>query len=250
MRAYQPFFLLLPVLFAGMLSACALSPQQVNLTPKITATSDANIGHNHPVQVRGSDLRDSNVVGSRGGIYADTSLIRTADNVAEKLAGLVRGNLQSRGFNSFNAPADAPQLVIELTKLQYLPASGYIINRVKVAASLQARVITARGEIFKQVYNSDITFKQPITPSAAKNQAMLDQVLTRCVKQLLADPRLLQTLFSGEVSNTDNTGAAVATPAENGGAQQPTEGRSSNDSGDDATVVMPGVTPSVAPKPM
>lgn len=246
MRANQPVFRLVPVLFLSLLSACALSPQQVSLTPEVTVSAQQNIGRNHPVQVRGKDLRESDVVGSRGGIYADTSLIRTQGGVAKKLASLVRGNLQSRGFNSFNAAATAPQLVIELTKLQYLPASGYLVNRVEVAASLQARVMTAGGEIFKQIYNSEITFKQPITPTAAKNQEMLDQVLTRCINQLLADPQLLQTLFRG------SNNPAAANPAGDSAqwSPPPVTHSSSQGSGDDATVVMPGVAPSVAPEPV
>src|SRR5699024_4786598 len=93
---------LIPLVCLTFLSACALSPQRVTLTPSVNHVEQNSIGHNQPLRVVGKDWRDNTVIGSRGGIYADTSLIRASNDVADLIADKVRHNLQSRGFNTLN----------------------------------------------------------------------------------------------------------------------------------------------------
>jgi uncharacterized lipoprotein len=190
---------LLSVLLLGMLlGACALSPQEVALHPVATIGVTQNIGHNKPLLVVGKDVRKSVVIGTRGSTYAETSLIRASNKVAEDLASQVRQNLQSRGFNTFNAPSGSPELQVQLVSLDYTPASGYIINRILVDASIQALLKKADGSTFTRLFSSSITFRQPWTPSADKNQAMLNDVLSRCLTKLLEDPLLMEQLAGGK----------------------------------------------------
>src|SRR3546814_13973892 len=75
-----------------LLAGCALSPQQVELLPQVAPAVASNVGKNLPVTVVGNDKRASAVIGSRGSIYAETSLIRASNKVAGELAALVRNN--------------------------------------------------------------------------------------------------------------------------------------------------------------
>lgn len=192
------------------LAGCALSPQQVELLPQVAAVASANVGNNLPIRVVANDKRASDVIGSRGSIYAETSLIRASNNVPEALAQLVRDHLQARGFNTLNAAADAPQLAINLVKLNYTPASGYVVNKVIVDATLDAVLAQGDGNSFTRAYTSSVTFKQPLTPNAERNQAMLDDVLARCLKQLISDPLLLEKLQA-----TGSSVSAVVVPPVN-----------------------------------
>lgn len=194
-----------------LLSACALSPQQVELTPQVSAPAASNLGHNLAIIVVGDDARSTRVIGSRGGVYANKSEITTSNNVAAALAKQVRGHLQSIGFNTLNPEKDAPQLTVSLQSLQYTPAQGYIVNRVEVSATVSAIFEDGDGS-FTRTYNSQIEFKQPLTPSEDKNQAMLDKVLTRCLDKLVNDKQLLDRL------NVKSTPAVVT---EIGSIEQP-----------------------------
>lgn len=196
-------------LLALLLGACAMSPQQVELLPQAAPVTAGNVGNNLPLRVQGNDKRASTVIGSRGGLYADSSLISASNDVPAALAQQVRNSLQSRGFNTLNAPSDAPQLAINLTALNYAPASGYVINKVVVDAALEAVLTQGDGNSFTRTYTSNVTFKQPTTPSPERNQSMLDDVLTRCLNQLLADPLLLEKLQA----TGSSAGAEVVVPA-------------------------------------
>lgn len=197
------------VVVLALLAGCALSPQQVELLPQVAPVTAGNVGNNLPLKVVGNDKRQSDVIGSRGSIYAETSLIRASNPVAEVLATLVRNSLQSRGFNTLNAPADAPQLAVNLQSLNYTPASGYVVNKVIVDASVEAVLAQGDGGSFTRTYTSSVTFEQPLTPNAERNQAMLDEVLARCINQLLDDPLLLEKLQASGAS----TSAVVVPPA-------------------------------------
>lgn len=185
---------LLGVVLLGVLAGCALSPQQVELHPTLQTDQAGVLGRNQALRVTGNDQRESPVIGSRGGLYDNTSLIRATNDVAGNLAALVRNHLQSRGFNTLNASSGAPELAINLVALSYTPAEGYVINRVVVAASIQAVLTGPASDSFSRTYTSSVTFEQPISPTAERNQAMLDEVLSRCVAQLAKDSLLLDKL--------------------------------------------------------
>lgn len=182
------------VLATGLLSACALSPQQVALTPTLQAGQPVASGRNQALRVVGNDKRESAVIGSRGGLYGQTSLIRATNDVAAEMATLVRNHFQSRGFNTLNAPGNAPELAVNLVTLGYTPAEGYVINRVVVDASIQAVLTRGTGDAFTRTYTSSVTFEQPVTPTAERNQTMLNEVLSRCLNQLTQDGLLLEKL--------------------------------------------------------
>lgn len=185
--------LLIPLSLIVLFAGCALSPQRVALYPaaNIEATP---IGHNQPLVVVAEDLRENKVIGTRGGIYADTSLIRASNRVAKELAAEVRRYLQGSGFNTLNANASAARLAVQLVRLDYTPAKGYVVNRVVVAATLRAELTRVDGSVYTRTYSSQITFEQPITPTAERNQEMLTEVLNRSLNKLLHDALLLQQL--------------------------------------------------------
>lgn len=56
------------------LVGCAHSPQQLSPEPKLTAQL-APVGHGQPVVVRVVDGRPSPTLGTRGGLYPETSAI-------------------------------------------------------------------------------------------------------------------------------------------------------------------------------
>lgn len=192
-----------PIVALG-LTACALSPQviEVKPTPKVDSQ---NVGNNVPVSVSATDQRSDSAFGTRGGIYGDTSLIRPADDVPQVLISAVKKGLQAKGFNAYNPTGDAIGLDIRLKELSYVPESGSVVNRVDVKAVIEAAAINAAGDKYVGTYSTGNTYEQPVTPSAKRNEEMINEVLSRGLTKMFADPKLVSFLIgNGAGSSTSN----------------------------------------------
>lgn len=179
------------------LSGCALSPQRIEVNPTANVQA-ANRGNNQPVQVIAVDSRDRKEFGSRGGVYKDTSLVLPANDLRPAIAETVRKGLQTLGYNAFNPGADATTLEVRLEKLEYIPEEGSVVNEVTLNLELVAE---ARRDETTHVgtYKSSVQHDLPFTPSAARNQEMINQILSRSIERMLNDPQM-QSFLAGNDS--------------------------------------------------
>jgi uncharacterized lipoprotein len=184
-------------LLATSLSACALSPQMIDIVPKPEVVT-RNAGNNEAVRVSTLDQRSSPAFGTRGGVYGDTSLIRAGNDMPGAITLAVRQGLQQQGFNAYNPGGQASDLDVRIVEFSYVPEEGSVVNRVEVKAELHAIARNQRGDEFRGVYRAGNTYEQPLTPTASRNQMMLNEVLDRALRQLLADDKLLNFL-SGSI---------------------------------------------------
>jgi uncharacterized lipoprotein len=190
--------LLSAALLATTLSACALSPQAIDVTPKPEVAS-RNIGNNAAVRVSTSDQRARPEFGTRGGVYGETSLLRADNDMPGAITLALRQGLQQQGFNAYNPAAGAAELEVRIIEFSYIPEEGSVVNRVDVQTELQALARNDRGDEFRGVYRAGNVYEQPLTPSAKRNKMMLNEVLNRALVKLLADDQLLNFL-SGNVT--------------------------------------------------
>ena len=80
------------------LAGCALSPQQLTPQPKLTS-SLTPVGQGQPVVVRVVDGRSSPVLGTRGGLYPETSAISVSgENLLPKLQAEAEVAVRLLGF--------------------------------------------------------------------------------------------------------------------------------------------------------
>lgn len=184
--------LALTAAFAG----CALSPQVIDVKP--VANVDAtNIGQNQPVQVLAVDSRDQEAFGTRGGVYKDTALVRPANDVKGAVEDAVRKGLQTQGFNAFNPGDDATRLEVRLEQLDYVPEEGSVINQVTLTLTLLAEA--SRGDVIHSgTYKSSVKHDLPLTPSASRNQQMVNDILSGAINRLLKDPEMLSFLAGND----------------------------------------------------
>ena len=181
---------LMPAILMLALNGCALSPQMITVQPSPEVTA-ANVGNNQSVTVSTVDQREQQAFGTRGGVYGNTSLIRPANDLAAVITDAVRKGLQAQGFNAFNPTDDGRPLEVRIATLSYVPEEGSVVNRVEVNTVIEALARNPQGDEYKGVYRAGNTYEQPLTPSAARNEMMINEVLDRALKQLLADPKLL-----------------------------------------------------------
>ena len=180
------------LLCTALLAACGLSPQVVNIQPAPEVAS-ATVGQNQSVNVRARDARESDAFGSRGGVYPETSLIRPGNDVPKALYEAVTNGLHVQGFNALEPGQDATELEVRLVELSYTPADTSVVNRIEVSARVEA--IASRPNVeHTGRYQSSVTHDMPLTPSARRNEAMLNDVLERTLTRLLTDPKLLAFL--------------------------------------------------------
>jgi len=183
------------IILVASLSGCALSPQVIELSPR-PAVTQQNVGNNAAVQIRAADQRGDDAFGTRGGIYGKTSLIRPAGEIGPVLLDATRKGLQAQGFNAYNPATDAVALDVNLKQLSYVPEAGSVVNSVEVKALIEATARNAAGDEYIGRYMAGNNYEQPITPSAKRNQEMLNEVLERALAKMLSDPKLLTFLSS------------------------------------------------------
>ena len=190
--------LITAALLASTLSACALSPQMIDITPKPEVVT-RNAGNNEAVSVTTVDQRSRPEFGTRGGVYGETSLLRASNDMSGAITLAVRQGLQQQGSNAYNPAGGAAELEVQIVEFSYVPEEGSVVNRVEVKTELHAVARNNRGDEFRGVYRSGNTYEQPLTPSAKRNKMMLNEVLDRSLRQLLADDKLINFL-SGSVT--------------------------------------------------
>jgi uncharacterized lipoprotein len=186
---------LIVILTCLIFSGCALSPQMVTITPDPEVPA-ANVGGNQPVAVTVTDKRAQQALGTRGGVYKDTALIRASNDLGATVAEIIKSGLQRQGFNAYNPPEGATQLEVVIDTLEYIPESGMVVNRVDTRAVVIALASRSAAD-HRGVFKSEVQHDIPVTPSAERNQAMITDVLKRSLERLLSDPKLLAFL-SGE----------------------------------------------------
>lgn len=93
---------------AGLtLTGCAHSPQQLSPEPKLTTQLPA-VGRGQPVVVRVVDGRPSPTLGTRGGLYPETSAITVQrEQILPKLQAQAEAAVRLLGFTPTNNAPNA-----------------------------------------------------------------------------------------------------------------------------------------------
>ena len=174
------------------ITGCALSPQVIQVTPKADV-EPANIGQNRPVQVIAVDSRGQEAFGTRGGVYKETALVQPGNDVKAAIEDAVRQGLQTQGFNAFNPGENATRLGLQ--QLDYVPEEGSVVNEVTLTLTLLGEA--SRGNVTHTgTYKSSVVHDLPLTPTADRNQEMVNAILSGAITRLLTDPKM-QAFLAG-----------------------------------------------------
>ncbi|RCI70797.1 hypothetical protein DT376_32600, partial [Pseudomonas aeruginosa] len=102
---------------ALVLGGCALSPQQLDPQPVLKGPLTA-VGHGQPVVVKVVDGRPGPSLGTRGGLYADTSTLTVrSEDVVPKLQAQAETAVRLLGYTPSANAYNAPQLTLTLAEL-------------------------------------------------------------------------------------------------------------------------------------
>lgn len=192
---------MLPRLLFGLIAAasltlvgCAHSPQQLTVQPVVTAQL-APVGQGQPVVVRVVDGRPSPVLGTRGGLYPETSAISvSSQSLVPRLQGQAEAAVRLLGFTPTSNAYNAPQLTLTVTDMKYVsPKDGAYVTEANISASIRADVQNSQRR-YSGRYGSSLNQRFGMAPNQQTNSKLVSDVLSDALTRVFKDPTIGQLL--------------------------------------------------------
>lgn len=179
------------LLVAGTLAltGCALSPQTVRIEPTPHVTVET-IGHNHVIGLQVRDARADKSIGTRGGVYAQSSLIRADNDIGAAMHKAMEQGLFAQSYRVANDIATAETVLsVELEQLSYVVPEGAVTTSADISTTV--RITAERGnDKHTASYRSTITRKFPVAPTATQNETWINDVLSETLARFFVDPKM------------------------------------------------------------
>ncbi|MGE8480678.1 MAG: YajG family lipoprotein [Pseudomonas shirazensis] len=176
------------------LVGCAHSPQQLSPQPKLTTQLNP-VGRGQPVVVRVVDGRPSQSLGTRGGMYPETSTISVNGNdVVPKLQAQAEAAVRLLGFTPTQGGSNAPQLTVTLAELKYQsPKDKMYVTEATIGATFRADVANANRR-YSGRYGASLDQRFGMAPNQETNTKLVSDVLSDALTRLFKDPTIGQVL--------------------------------------------------------
>jgi uncharacterized lipoprotein len=176
------------------LVGCVHSPQQLSPIPTLNTPLVA-VGHGQPVAVRVVDGRKSPVLGTRGGLYPETSTITVASQqLLPKLQAQAEAAVRLLGFTPSANAYNAPQLTLTLTELKYQsPKEGLYVTEATINAKFRVDGQNAARRYSGQ-YGASLNQHFGMAPNDETNNKLVSEVLSDALSRAFKDPSIGQLL--------------------------------------------------------
>lgn len=185
----------LAVAFSLGLTGCVNSPQQLDPVPQLKATINP-VGQGQPVIVRVVDGRASQSLGTRGGLYPETSLVVVPSaRIVPKLQAQVEAAVRLLGFTPSPNAYNAPQLTLTLAELNYQsPKDGLYVTEANIAATLRVEVQNATRR-YTGRYGASLNQRFGMAPNEQSNTQLVSDVLSDALTRAFRDQNIGQLLL-------------------------------------------------------
>jgi len=191
----RPLLMLFTVSLTLILGGCALSPQKLSPRPVVDTDRLSLQTQGQPIRLVVVDGRTEQEIGTRGGIYGNTSYLTLPTNdILPKLKSQVDRGLRVLGFVP-GEDRNAPQLTVTLTMVDYQAVRSGINSQSNVRASLSAQTESGNRR-YQGIYTATLSRNFPNSPDKRANDQLLTQVLSDALDRLFADKGMLQELFA------------------------------------------------------
>ncbi len=176
------------------LVGCAHSPQQLRPQPKLTSALVA-VGQGQPVVVRVVDGRQSPVLGTRGGLYPETSAISVqGQDILPRLQAEAEAAVRLLGFTPSPNAYNAPQLTLTLAELKYQsPNEGIYVTEADISASIRADVQHSARR-YSGRYGASLNQRFGMAPNQETTTKLVSDVLSDALTRAFKDPTIGQML--------------------------------------------------------
>lgn len=172
-----------------MLGGCALSPQTIDIAPRLD--TPASRPGNKSVSVVVNDTRTSRVIGTRGGIYRDTANITANQNMTQTLQAILANALRDMGYNVTDR--GSVSLAVEVAELRYSATGEHTITDVETGATINATCRNG-GLVANNSYR--VTDRQEVlkAPTSGRNQELINNSLGTALQRMLNDTTLFDCI--------------------------------------------------------
>ncbi|EXF45848.1 putative lipoprotein [Pseudomonas sp. BAY1663] len=169
------------------LVGCAHSPQQLDPSPKLGGTINP-VGQGQPVVVRVVDGRASPTLGTRGGLYPETSaVIVPSEKIIPKLQAQTEAAVRLLGFTPSPNAYNAPQLTLTLAELKYQsPKEGLYVTEANIGATLRVEVQNS-GKRYNGRYGASLNQRFGMAPNEQTNTKLVSDVLSDALTRVFRD---------------------------------------------------------------
>ncbi len=180
------------VVAALALSACAVSPQQIEVTPESSASFASAASSDIRINLQVRDTRDSMVLGTLGGTYGDSSTLSASNNVAQDIRDVLQSKLIEAGYVVGAEDSDF-RMDVSIQTLSYELADQGLGSEVRTSAELAVRVEDNDGFLTRS-FRSGSNQSRVTRPTAGDNRMFLQEALNDSLSRLISDQQLNQFL--------------------------------------------------------
>ncbi len=186
-------FLVLTAL-AMALVGCAHSPQQLNVTPTVTIALN-QVARQQPVAVTVKDARPSPVLGTRGGLYPDSSNLTISQQAMPHVRQQVEQALGRLGFRVVpEGTPNANSLIVSLADLSYVsPQDGVYVTQADVSAAFTAEA-RSMNQRYNGRYSASAQHRFGYAPNQATNTRLVTEVMSDALTRVFRDGEILRIL--------------------------------------------------------
>ncbi|WP_312225593.1 YajG family lipoprotein [Stutzerimonas nitrititolerans] len=176
------------------LAGCAHSPQQLDPSPKLTSEISP-VGQGQPVVVRIVDGRSSPTLGTRGGLYPETSAVSVPGaKLLPKLQAQSEAAVRLLGFTPSANAYNAPQLTLTLADLKYQsPKEGLYVTEANIGATFRVEVQNG-GRRYTGRYGATLNQRFGMAPNEQTNTKLVSDVLSDALTRVFKDQNIGQLL--------------------------------------------------------
>ena len=175
---------------ALVLVGCAHSPQQLDPTPKLNSEISP-VGQGQPVAVRVVDGRTSPTLGTRGGLYPETSSVSVPGaKLLPKLQAQAEAAVRLLGFTPSANAYNAPQLTLTLADLKYQsPKEGLYVTEANIGATFRVEVQNG-GRRYTGRYGATLNQRFGMAPNEQTNTKLVSDVLSDALTRVFKDDNI------------------------------------------------------------
>ncbi len=177
------------------LVGCAHSPQQLSPQPRINSPLVA-VGQGQPVVVRVADGRPSPVLGTRGGLYPETSAVSVSgQDILPKLQAQAEAAVRLLGFTPSANAYNAPQLTLTLAELKYQsPKDTLYVTEANITANFRLEVQNSSRR-YSGRYGASLNQRSGMAPNQETNTKLVSDVMSDALTRAFKDPAVGQMLL-------------------------------------------------------
>ena len=180
------------LLVLAVLGGCAVSPQQIAIIPSSEQHMPAASPGRDVINLSVVDQRPTQILGTLGGTYDDTSTLSASNDIRADLELLLANRLAAAGYQLSDS-ANAIEFRVSLEQLDYERVSATVGSEVQVRAVLTLNADDGRRFI-ERTYRSATVQTRITRPTADNNQVFLQEVLNSSLDRLLQDASLHEFL--------------------------------------------------------